>query len=132
VETFTDDAADDARSSERQRAFHDLGQACLARLDAASIASAAEAVGLIGLPSENLPEQVEARRVSLEARMTAILEDPLYANRELLRHPHTGSLTTAIADAEGLRRPASQVVATCERHPHFITLWTNGFGSPAS
>ena len=116
--------------AERTQATHDLGTAVLPRLDHASIAAAAQAVGLVGLPNENIPAQLETRRAWLASRLNAILHDPGYAQRELLRHPRTGSLTTAIAQNEEHRRPFAEVIATCEQHPRFAQMWASGFGMP--
>jgi len=115
--------------AERALAIHDLGQAVLPKLDGPSIATAAHKTGLIGLPNENIPGQVEARRAWLAARLTEISHDPRYVNRELLRHPRTGSLTTAILEAEDYRKPAAEVVSTCESHPRFAKLWDEAFGT---
>jgi len=116
-------------TAERAQATHDLGQALLPSLDPRVIASAAETSGLIGLPSEDVPAKVEARRVLLASRIREIEHDTRYANRELLRHPHTGSLTRAIAEAEEMRQPASGVISACENHPRFARLWESGFGT---
>jgi hypothetical protein len=118
-------------NEEKHQAVHDLGQAILPTLDARSIATAAETVGLVGLPSEDIPAQVVGRRAWLEARLTEILRDPRYANREMLRHPRTGSLSTAIAEAEDFRRSLTPIVSTCDEHPMFEHLWTSGYGTPA-
>jgi hypothetical protein len=115
--------------AEKEEAVHDLGQALLPTLDARSIAAAADAVGLVGLPSEDIPAMVRSRRAWLEARLTAILADPRYRDRELLRHPRTGSLSTAIAEAEDFRAPVNAVIIACEQHPLFAHLWTTGFGT---
>ena len=116
--------------AERMQALHDLGTAVLPRLDHASIAAAAQAFGLLGLPNENIPGQLETRRAWLGARLEAILRDPRYAQRELFRHPRTGSLTTAIAQNEEHRRPFTEIIATCEQHPRFEQMWASGFGTP--
>jgi len=116
--------------SERAQAVHDLGQAILPKLDAASIAKASQTTGLVGLPNENIPAQLEARRAWLASRLTAISQDPRYLNRELLRHPRTGSLVTAIAEAEELRRPFAETLSICNDHPRFPRLWNENFGTP--
>jgi hypothetical protein len=116
--------------ADRLQAVHDLGQALLPKLSAASIAAAAQQVGLVGLPNEDIPGRLAARRAWLVSRLAEIAKDPRYANSELLRHPRTGSLTTAIAEAEDLKKPASGVVSTCEAHPRFEQLWSSGFGAP--
>ncbi len=116
--------------AERAQAIHDLGTAVLPRLDHASIAAAAQAVGLVGLPNENVPAQLETRRAWLASRLNAILHDPRYAQRELLRHPRTGSLTTAIAQNEEHRGPFAAIIVMCEQHPRFEGLWGSGFGTP--
>ena len=117
-------------NEEKHQAIHDLGQALLPTLDAPTIVAAANTTGLLGLPAEDVPAQVVARRAWLEARLTEILKDPRYANRDLLRDPHTGSLTTAIAEAEEYRRALTPVLSTCELHPMFEHLWTTSFGTP--
>ena len=114
------------------QAAHDLGTALLPSLDPRAIASAAQAVGLVGLPNENIPGQREARRAWLVSRLLQIEHDPRFAQRELLRHPHTGSLTRALAEAMELRQPSSNVIAQCETHERFERLWTTGFGTPES
>jgi hypothetical protein len=114
---------------ERAQAIHDLGQAVLAKLDARSIAAAAQKVGLVGLPNEKIPERLEARRAWLVQRLADIRRDPRYAHRELLRHPRTGSLITEIAEAEEYRRPAAEVLDTCNEHPRFERLLEIGFGT---
>ncbi|MGZ3422851.1 MAG: hypothetical protein ACXVEE_33635, partial [Polyangiales bacterium] len=115
--------------AERAQAAHDLGQAVLPKLDAASIATAAQKTGLIGLPNENIPGQVEARRAWLAGRLGEISRDERFVNRELLRHPRTGSLMTAIAEAEEYRKPASETLTACQSHPRFQKLWDEGFGT---
>ena len=116
--------------AQQTQAAHDLGQALLPSLDPRAIASAAQAVGLVGLPNENIPGQLEARRAWLAARLGQIEHDPRFAQRELLRHPHTGSLTRALAEAQENRQPSSIVVTQCESHERFERLWTSGFGTP--
>jgi hypothetical protein len=124
-------AAERQKLAEEQRqAAHDLGQAILPRLDTASIAAAANAVGMVGLPSENIPAKLEARRAWLGERLREILHDPRFANRELLRHPRTGSLVTAMLEAEEHNRVTYPFVAACESHPRFERLWSTNFGTP--
>jgi hypothetical protein len=115
--------------AERTGALRELGRAVLPRLDHAAIAACAQAVGLVGLPAENIPAQVEARRAWLASRLGAIVRDPRYANRELLRHPRTGSLPTAIGQNMEYRQPAAAVVAACDAHPRFGRMWAEGFGT---
>ncbi len=116
--------------AERAQAMHDLGQAVLQKLDVPSIANAAQTVGLVGLPNENINAKLEARRAWLARRLAEIDRDPRYANREMLRHPRTGSLMTAIAEAEDYRKPANEVLARCNDHPRFARLLSTGFGTP--
>lgn len=116
--------------AERAQAVHDLGDAVLPSLEAKVIARAAETVGLLGLPAEDLPAKVEARRAWLAARVGEVERDPRYVQRELLLHPRTGSLPRAIAEATELRAPASEVVSTCDDHPRFERLLETGFGTP--
>jgi hypothetical protein len=115
---------------ERDAATHDLAQALLASLDPAVIASAAEIVGMPGLPSEDIPAKLVARRQALVHRIAVIERDPRFVNRELLRHPRTGSLTRELAEAEEMQKPALGVIQTCEAHLRFERLWQNGFGTP--
>jgi hypothetical protein len=114
---------------ERGAAAQDLGKALLPRLDAASIAAAAEATGMVGLPAENIIGQLEARRAWLAGRLQQILNTPDYAQRELLRHPRTGSLTRALAEATEYRGLAYQFVGACEANPRFERLIETGWGT---
>ena len=125
-------AAERAKLAAEQRAAcEDLGRAVLPRFDAQSIADAAQAVGMVGLPAEDLPARLEARRAWLLARMQQILTSPEYAQRELLRHPRTGSLSRALAEAVEYRGLANQFVELCESHPRFELLMAAGWGTTA-
>ena len=112
------------------QAAHDLGNALLPSLDARAIANAAQAVGLVGLPGENIPARLEARRAWLVERIRDLERDPRFAQRELLRHPNTGSLTRALAENEQYRQPSVSVVSTCELHMRFSRLLVSGFDTP--
>jgi hypothetical protein len=116
--------------AERVDATHDLVQALLPSLEPRVIAWAAEVSGLAGLPSEDIPAKVAARRAADAQRLGAIAADPRFANRELLMHPRTGSLTRELAEAEELRQPAVSVIDTCEQSPRFDRLWQSGYGAP--
>jgi hypothetical protein len=115
---------------EKAAATHDLVQALLPSLDPKVIASAAEISGLAGLPSENIPAKVEARRQAVVHRIAAIEREPRYVNRELLCHPRTGSLTRELAEAQEMRQPAVAVIGTCETQLRWARLWESGFGTP--
>ena len=132
IQQFSDyHAAERAKlEGEQRQAMHDLGAALLSKLDDASIAAAAQVTGLVGLPGEHIPAKLEARRAWLVARLGEIAKTPIYANRELLRHPRTGSLVTAIAELEDHSRAFHAVIAACEEHVRFDRLWTTGFGTP--
>ncbi|MDB4942551.1 MAG: hypothetical protein JWP97_2085 [Labilithrix sp.] len=132
-------AFDDYHAAERakleaqlQQAQHDLGQALLPRLEPRWIQAAALATGLVGLPAENVLGKLEQRRAWLAAQMTRILHDPRYVNRELLRHPRTGSLMTALAEATEHRRVASELCVACESNPRFARLLETGFGTASA
>ncbi len=116
--------------AEQKQATHDLAQALLPSLDPAVIQSASDTVGLVGLPGENIPHKLEVRRAELASRIAAIERDRRFVDRELLRHPRTGSLSRALAEAEEMRQPAAAIVATCEAHPRFSRLWESGYGAP--
>lgn len=115
--------------ADRVAARHDLGSAVLPSLDPKVIATAAEMVGMVGLPAEDVPAKVRGRRAWLVSRIQEIERDTRYASRELLRHPTTGSLTRALAEASEMRQPSWDVLVKCEGHPRFARLWENGFGS---
>lgn len=117
--------------AEGVQAAQDLARAVLPALDAAAIARAASMVGLPGLPGEDLPGKLEARRAWLASRLRAILQDPRYANAELYRHPRTGTLVTALAEAREMRAPFIQVIEVCREHPRFERLLEVGFGTEA-
>lgn len=114
---------------QRDQAAADLGRALLPALDPPSIARAAQITGLVGLPQENLPGQRESRRAWLSQRLSEITHDPRYRDRELLRHPRTGSLVTALADATEQRRPLADVVDRCESHMRWTRLLELGWGT---
>jgi len=114
---------------ERDQAANDLGRAVLPALDAQSIARAAQITGLVGLPGEDLPGQREARRAFLVGRLRAISADPLYRDRELFRHPRTGSHVVAIKEAEEQKAPFVQVLFECESHERFARLIETGYGT---
>ena len=116
--------------AEQRQAMVDLGAAALPRLDAPSIAAIANTVGFPSLVQENVPARVEARRHWLADRLNQIARDPKFAQRELLRHPRTGSLTRALWEATENRKPFQAVIETCENHSRFERLWENGFGTP--
>jgi hypothetical protein len=118
--------------AERVQAAGDLGKAILPALDHASLWTAANTVGLLGLPGEDIPGQRDARRAWLEARLAEIAHDPRYSQAELLRHPHTGSLMTAIAEALDMRGPANDFVTTCDANQRFAHLLEIDFGAPES
>jgi hypothetical protein len=122
-----DERAKVAASEAEARA--DLGKALLPSLDPAVIATAAAWSGLAGLPAEDLPARVVERRTWLAARIQQIEVDPGFTGRALLRHPVTGSLTRELAENEELRRPALDVITTCESHERFARLWETGFGT---
>ncbi len=114
--------------AERDEAALDLSKAMLPALDASSIARAAQLCGLVGLPAEDLPGRREARRAFLVSRLRTISVEPLYRDRELLRHPRTGSIPQAIAENSEHRRPLAEVVGKCESHARFARLMEVGFG----
>lgn len=116
--------------AEARQAYADLGAAALPKLDARSIANVAQHVGLPGLVQEDLPGRLEARRAWLKTRIQTITHDPRFAQRELLRHPNTGSLTRALAEAREHRRPLGEVIESCRQHPRWERLWQIGFGLP--
>lgn len=117
-------------AAEQREVTHDLAQAILPSLDPTVIASAADITGLVGLPSEDIPAKRELRRGQLAARLAEIERDRRFVDRELLRHPRTGSLTRALAEAEDMRKPAVGVAVVCESHPRFERLMQSGFGTP--
>ena len=65
----------------------------------------------------------------LTRRIAAIDADPRYRDRELLRHPHTGSLTRARTELLDLKKPWDDVLARAE-HPRLQRLLDAGYGTP--
>jgi hypothetical protein len=116
--------------SARAAAAVDLGKALLPRLDPRAIATAASVTGLLGLPAEDLPGKLEARRHWLVSRLQEISRNPNFRDRELLRHPRTGSLVRALNEAEDYRNVANEIVVLCESHPRFERLMSTGYGTP--
>jgi hypothetical protein len=115
--------------AERAQSAEDLARAILPTFDAEAIACAAQTVGLVGLPGEDLPGKREARRAFLLTRLEEIGRDPRYRDRELLRHPNTGTLTLAINESLEHRGPLAEVVNRCEYHARFRRLLELDFGS---
>jgi hypothetical protein len=133
IAAFENYHAQEKAKFERQRgeALSDLGQAVLPDLTHAAIAKAAETVGLGGLPAENIPAKVEARRAWIRGRREDIARDPRFANREMLCHPRTGSLSRKIAEAEEQRALLLQALKPCDDHLRFYRLMEIGFETPA-
>lgn len=72
---------------------------------------------------------MERERASLKQRIAQIEADPRFAQRELLRHPSTGSLTRGLREIEEMIAPMKDVLERCQ-HVRLGRLIESGYGTP--
>ncbi len=127
-ESHRHDQQREALAAEHRRACVDLGAALLPGLDAGSIARAVQLTGYAPLAQRDLPGEVARTRAELAARIAVVDADPRYAQRELLRHPTTGTLTVRRAEAASMRAPLEDVLTRAE-HLRLERLLEVGYGT---
>lgn len=89
------------------------------------------AIGLTGYePLHQLIPTLEQERASLRERLAGIEADPRFRDRELQRHPRTGSLVTQLAQLEEMRATFQPVFDACD-HPRMQELLASGYGTPS-
>lgn len=112
------------------KASHDLARALLPGLTREQLERLAALTGYQRPLADDALGALEGERASLTRRIAAIEADPRFAQRELLRHPRTGSLTRALAELEELMAPLRGVIERCA-HPRTERLLESGYGTPA-
>src|SRR5262249_45822374 len=105
-------------------------QAMLPELSRPALERAAQLSGLTALVLEDPLAAMERERAALEARRAEIEAEERFAQRELLRAPRTGKLTSHIAELEAVRGPLQQVVETAAP-PRLERLLEIGYGTDA-
>lgn len=110
-------------------ASRELGQALLPDLTRATVDAAVQLTGYSALAHDDVVGQVERQRALLQRRIAEIEADPRYAQRELLTHPRTGSLTRQIAELEPYANELRKVLEMSS-HPRLDALLANGYGTP--
>jgi hypothetical protein len=116
--------------AEAREASRELGVSLLPKLDDAHVARAVALTGYTPLQQEQWTARMQAEATQLRARLTQIQADPRFRDRELLRHPRTGSLTRQIQELSEHRRPWAEVIEACA-HPRMDRLVDVGYGTPS-
>ncbi|MBX3233387.1 MAG: hypothetical protein KIT84_33875 [Labilithrix sp.] len=110
-------------------ATSELGRAVLPGMTRESLADAAALTGYQRPVAEDAIGAMERERAALRERLAAIEADPRYRDRELLRHPRTGSLSRALAEVNEMRRPFHDVLIRAA-HPRLERLLAGEYGTP--
>ncbi len=109
-------------------ACNDLARMLVSEWTQEAIDIAANVTGFQQILTDRPREAAERERNELALRLRAIENDPRYANRELLCHPRTGSLTRKLAELETYIAPFRETLARTS-HPRFPALVTSGYGT---
>jgi hypothetical protein len=113
-----------------KQANNDLGVAILPTLDAASVARAVHLTGYTPFQHQDPVTAREQERHAIAAQLQTIASNPAYANRELLRHPRTGSLNVRREELLGHRKPWAEVLEAAD-HPRLDRLLEVQYGTDA-
>lgn len=112
-----------------QRAAADLGSTLLPWFSREHVAWAAQVAGYGPFAHEDVVAAMEAERAQLQARLAQIEAEEDFRDRELLRHPRTGTLTTRRAELVEHVTPWAAVLDTAS-HPRLDRLLEVGYGTP--
>lgn len=122
------------RRAEQERthaqAVADLGVLLVRELTPQWLDYAVRTTGFAALAAENPLAMKHAEQQKRQQRVAQIEADPRFAQRELLRHPRTGSLPRALAELAEHLAPLEAVVAACQ-HPRLERLLQSGYGTSA-
>ncbi len=110
-----------------QQADIDLGRALLPDVSSAAVERAVTLTGYT--PLRDMSGTLEAERAQLSATVARLEADPRFRDRELLRHPRTGTLSTQIAQLQDMRATLTPTLEACD-HSRMATLLENGYGTP--
>lgn len=111
-----------------QQAVADFGAALLPRLDAQWLAYVVQLTGYAPFRHQDPVAGREAERAQLAAELTRIEADPRFAERELMRHPRTGTLFVKREELLGHRKPWADVLEAAQ-HPRLERLLETGYGT---
>ena len=111
------------------QAAAEFGAALLPTLTREQVARAVALTGYARLEADDPVGKAESERVALGKRVAAIEADPRFAQRELLRHPRTGSLSRGIAECLEYRKPFEEVIELAA-HERLEQLIESGYGTP--
>ena len=127
AKTLADRAALSGRAA---TALDELTAALLPTLDDAAVFRAVVFTGYSPLSQKKLVAAREDERQRLQARLSAIEQDPRVLNRDALLGPVVGSITLAIREAQEGKGP---LVALCEKaaHPRLQRLLDLRYGTAA-
>ncbi|MCC6214200.1 MAG: hypothetical protein IT376_04990 [Polyangiaceae bacterium] len=112
------------------QAVADVGVVLLRELTPEWLDYAVRTTGLAALAAENPISMREAERQKRRQRLAQIEADPRFAQRELLRHPRTGSLPRGIAEMHEHLAPMEAILNACQ-HPRLDRLLQSGYGTPS-
>lgn len=110
------------------QAVADLGTALLPQLDPAWRDYVVQLTGYTPFQHEDPIAAREAERARLTAQLQQIEADPRYAERELQRHPRTGTLVVRREELLGHRKPWADVLAASQ-HERLERLLQVGYGT---
>lgn len=111
-----------------RQATSDLGVALLPALDPPRLARAIQLTGYTPFQHQDPIAAREQERQTLANELQAIANNPAYENRELLRHPRTGSLIVKRDEITGHRKPWADVLEAAE-HPRLERLLEAKYGT---
>ncbi len=112
------------------QATQDLGATFVQALTPEWLDYAIRVTGFTALANENPLAMMEHERKQRSQRLAQIEADQRFAQRELLRHPNTGSLPRGVREMEEHLAPLLGVIAACN-HPRITRLIESGYGTSA-
>jgi hypothetical protein len=114
--------------NEYRTAFNDLGASLLPTLDPQTLQWAVQVTGYAPFQSSDPIAMREQERASLQQQLAAIENDPAFRDRELQRHPRTGTLITRMNELQEHRRPWAEVLQNAA-HERIERLLEVGYGT---
>jgi len=128
VARHTNDSAELARQYDQAR--YDLATALLPQLDRPWLQRAIQLTGYTPFHHQDPIAGRDAERATLQAQLAQIDADPRYAQRELHRHPRTGTLFVKREELLGHRKPWAEVLDAAQ-HERLERLLEVGYGTDA-
>lgn len=111
-----------------QQSIADFGTALLPQLDPAWLQYVVQLTGYSPFRHQDPIVGRETERAQLTAQLQQIEADPRFAQRELLRHPRTGTLFVKREELLGHRKPWADVLEAAQ-HPRLQRLLEVGYGT---